>query len=1821
MPNPEVFATHDIGSTIEDAVSNGAFHSLPVPQGETFLVAATSQDSNAPQLLAFGTDSHSQVSLSALSTCSAMIFFSPGIYTNDSTLADTRLAAIAQLSGVLTAASIANSYLASGRDFLQDAAFEAALVEALTEYSQQLADDLDAQMQAPEQKTSATTKADVPALGFATGTPRDLPGSINVLNVNLIDPSIREDGVPINRFEFVGRPFIADKTINPLDWIAFAWAIDPEEFDGGLQEIRSLTAAQVESKVYNRLGNTPVSMLSVKSSNPTKLINLVEVAQDYLLTFFPTFPPPDGLEFPGDRPGVYMVRTYSGAVFPQQESLLSALPEAGDADALMKGINMVLGSLDAAGIVVPIKTLLGREATARIVYSAAREATSALFREGNEAGGISLEFMQTLFFETTKAIIKQILFIAAEEGLKALPRVGKTLFKAINILEKGANIGATIERFAALTNASRLISERAFFAPAVETTVVVIGDPYAPEVLRIEPRKAHRGRTIRITGRRFLDGEEDRHIVRFGASGTDPFSTVSAGEVILATEDTLLVEIPEDAESGYISVAIQNRGVTTSVSIPEAQGFFTVIPDPVITQTQPASVAPGGLVQLRGMNFSAIREENRVTFTGASGAENLQIVSLSHDDSTEEDIILVQAPSGLGTGNVLVKVGNRTSNGFPLTTILTAPISSGDVLRVTTLLDNTAADQVLTLREAILHASGRLGRNLTAPPQERPEGITYETDFAPSASGAGTRETILFDLPQESSRIITLTGPLPSLGNYDIIQLGSGTFAVTLQSPGGEGDSVVIDGIYSVLEGGVFTGFTGPAFLFTGEAQANSIRNCVVENPVTLGVRFEGNATGNLIDVIDIESPGSDGIQFDGPGVLFNRMSRPTVTGSSVNIGSINNAGGWGIRILNGASFNWIATGNITNSTSGGISVDSASKDNVLGRSDSSIGIFPKIFDNNGPGVLVEGSGTKVFYMNIGNNNGDGVLFQGGNAVDGVCDVLRIGYHYNTGVAAPNLGNGIHIRNGARDILIGRRSQSSFGARMSIAGNRDDGIRVDGNTGTANFVDVKHTHIGLAISNITTEVPLANGRGGIALINARDCELGDVHRDLDLHVNMHTNGPGILIDGLQATRNRVINCQIGSHHDGRNGIGNAIGIQVSGGAWGNFIGQPNLPFNGDKGGNAILNNSVAGIVVESGGNPTITLSPGDQPTGGNVIRSNFIGGPADDNPFQTRPNGVGLLLRNNAKFNLVGGPNPADSNLFLENSQAGIHLDGFTANKQTQNRIEGNLFIRQGIKEPLSLNPLQQRPKGVGVLLTNADGHTIGNVNDPLAGNTFAGNQVGAYVESCENVTITGNHFGPRELFPGNTLAGVILQNSEKCVCGPNNTILRNGNGTESLGGIVVSGGSENIIVANQIGGTPANNLATQGNSPHGITLVDSSSNKIGGTPGNENTILNSTGAGILVRGAASTENIIQGNRIGVRGNLGRIPYPNLGGGILVDEGASNTLIGGEAKLINGGFAFVVPVGNRILANQGNGVTINGAGSIGNTIRWNSITDHSFAAGQVGIRLLGGSNNGILPPAITSFDGITIKGTVDPLIPNGSIVQVFSDADDEGEVPLGETTVLNGEWSFVPGLLPYSALTATVTHAINGSTSEFGGRVTIDDLANPAFFVRRTIPGIPQLSVIEMNSPSILQDLEVESGDFQVVVRSLIVSLADSSSSPSLATPLTLYHDTDDNGFITDADTLLAASSDFDSDAQGWIFDDLNSEIEPLTTQRWLLTGGVTSVMPMENLLQFEIETALDVDSVLHFPASIITAQGPFPVQADQLQLVEQRARSLWMMY
>jgi predicted outer membrane repeat protein len=88
------------------------------------------------------------------------------------------------------------------------------------------------------------------------------------------------------------------------------------------------------------------------------------------------------------------------------------------------------------------------------------------------------------------------------------------------------------------------------------------------------------------------------------------------------------------------------------------------------------------------------------------------------------------------------------------------PAASGPVLTVNSTADNTTADNVLTLREAIAVADGTLGRSLTAAEQ------------AQVAGTLGANDVIAFSLPA-GAQTITLTG-----GALDI------TAPVTINGPG-----------------------------------------------------------------------------------------------------------------------------------------------------------------------------------------------------------------------------------------------------------------------------------------------------------------------------------------------------------------------------------------------------------------------------------------------------------------------------------------------------------------------------------------------------------------------------------------------------------------------------------------------------------------------------------------------------------------------------------------------------------------------------------------------------------------------------------------------------------------------------------------------------------------------------------------------------------------------------------------------------------------------------------------------------------------------------
>jgi parallel beta-helix repeat protein len=1804
VPNTGVFVSHDVGSTIEDAVLEQGTLMVLVPVGETALVAATAEDPDAPQLMAFITDSMTEAVLGAESTATAMVFLSPGIHSSDPVEADPRLAAIRALDGVVQAAQIANAHLAVGRDFLQDARYEDALVAALTEYSQIVAAGINEELEKWGRQGEKLSEDTVSAnYDFADGSPRDLPGAINVLLTSAMAPTVDANNVPVRRMNLEGRPLgVLGKKINPLDWIAHAWALDPEQFSG-LAEVNAMTAAQAEARVYTRQGTQPVSSLSVKATNVLKNFNVIDVVADALLGFAPSFPPKDGLEFPADRAGVYMVRSYSGAVYPALDPLISALPEGGDEDAAMKGINVVLAVVDFASIFLPIKTILGNELLAKIAYRSARDVTAAMIREGNEGRAMTAEFVTTVFLEVAKGITKQIFSTLADLGLKAIPRLGKSVAKFVNVLGKVASGGAAVERLAALTNASRFLSERAFFAPSVESSIVVIGDPFAPEVVEVSPRRAHRGRLVTLTGRRFLDGQPAAHIVRFGGVGTDPYQTGGAGRVILATRDTLVVEVPEEAETGPITVAVMDRGVANTARIADGMGLFTVIPDPVITAVSPSSIIPGGMVRVEGSGFAAVMEDNRVTFSGSSS----QALSVLFGTDSE---LLVQAPSDLASGTVTVKVGNRTSNGFPLSTVLPAIIPAGGTLFVSTTADNTAADGQLTLREAMLYASGRLGRALTSPPPDPPPGSSYESNFVSGSPGAGVRDQIIVTFSDPT--VLALGAPLPTFGNFDEVQFTN----VTIDGAAAGGDGLVFDGIRSRIQNVTVTGFGGSGVRFTGDALGCEAVRVKVLSPGAHGALFDGNAQLNVLDAFSVEDAVGDGVRLEGSGVRFNRMTRPGVTGPGVDIGHILRSGGHGVVIMGGATANWLAFGDVMQSGQGGVLVASDSPGNMLGRADSSIGIFPKVFSNRGPGVTVEAARTAVRYLNVGSNAGDGILLQGASATDCIVDLVRVGYEYDTGAAAPNQGHGIHIRRGASHILVGRRGNSSFGARTSIAGNRDDGIRVDGTDGGASFVDVKHCHIGLAISGIISEVSRGNGGAGVALVNASDCEIGDLSTSLDVHINNHAT-EGILISGEASTRNRVFNCQIGSHHDGRDGIGNAVGIRVAGGAWRNIIGQRNGPFFAfdgtfvldGKGANVIMNNSDAGIVLASGGDPTTTQNPTDPPSGGNTIIGNRIGGPADNKPIH-RGNGVGLRLEDGARYNRIGGREQGDANHFAANIRAGIHINGGTVAGRSVNRIIGNIFERQGETAPPSGDPLTSRPNGVGVLVTGgAKGHLIGS-SDPISGNKFIDNLIGVYTEDSEEITIAGNEF------MGNVLAGAILLNSQRCVCGPNNTLHTNGNNTDPLAAIVLAGGGEHRVWGNEIGGRAPDDPVELGNLGHGVTILDSADNLIGGGNGAGNVIVRNQGNGILIRGVGSTGNQVATNRIGARTNFGPAPRPNTEDGIRLDQGANNNTIGGLLNINRAGAQLALPVGNKIIGNGMHGVQVDGAATIANTITWNAIGDHDEFSGFLGIHLSNGGNQSLAPPVITRFEAGVISGT--STAPNGSLVQVFCDPSDEGMILLGEALVAGGEWSILPGLVLHPNLTATVTHVTTGSTSGFGTRINIDDLRGPALIVRRSDRGAPQDAPVFGGRPSALHDFELESDESPIRITRVEFRLNPDLTQPQLADLPYLLHDTNGDGRPDAGDRIISGPPTDDATTGVWNFDDIDVVIDPGSVQRWLLVGTVSGTT---GPFQLSIESATSLDSVVLFPAALITATGPFPVPADRLTLTEVVDPTQWTLY
>ena len=287
----------------------------------------------------------------------------------------------------------------------------------------------------------------------------------------------------------------------------------------------------------------------------------------------------------------------------------------------------------------------------------------------------------------------------------------------------------------------------------------------------------------------------------------------------------------------------------------------------------------------------------------------------------------------------------------------------------------------------------------------------------------------------------------------------------------------------------------------------------------------------------------------------------------------------------------------------------------------------------------------------------------------------------------------------------------------------------------------------------------------------------------------------------------------------------------------------------------------------------------------NTIQNNWVGIDKDGNLAGNAEHGI--MVSDNATGNLIGGTGPNEGNV-----TAGNGLSGIIINENSDNNVvEGNII---GLK---------------------ADGTTLA-----------ANGQHGVYVTlSSDNNRIGGTAVNAGNVIAGNTLSGVYIDGSTDATF------------TTEVTGTLVQG---NLI------GTDITGTLDRGNGQYGVWIGNSADNNtIGGTTaGHRNIISGNNVGGIYVTGTGTDDNTIQGNYVGTDVN-GTAAVSNSGNNVNINQGATNTLIGGS----------VAGAGNTIAFAGNDGITIWSWNTTGTIVQGNYIgTD------ATGTLDLGNANCGIV---------------------------------------------------------------------------------------------------------------------------------------------------------------------------------------------------------------------------------------------------------------------
>jgi hypothetical protein len=588
-------------------------------------------------------------------------------------------------------------------------------------------------------------------------------------------------------------------------------------------------------------------------------------------------------------------------------------------------------------------------------------------------------------------------------------------------------------------------------------------------------------------------------------------------------------------------------------------------------------------------------------------------------------------------------------------------------------------------------------------------------------------------------------------------------------------------------------------------------------------------------------------------------------------------------------------------------------------------------------GLTLAGGNSTVLGLDIGGFSGDGIDLTTAGADTIQADY--IGTNAAGTAALANGGNGIDIVVASGNTIGGLTATPGTGAGNVISGNAGFGINIHSPIGTpptsGNIVEgnlIGTAASGkVAIGNFSTTHN--NGQAALFIDDSSGNTIGGTTAQARNVISGNTAALGVYLLGPD---NFVEGNYLGVDITGNTALPNVAGVAV--GSTGNVIGGLTAT-PGTGAGNVISGNSFEG--AQDGGTA-------------NVYEGNLIGLGADG----TTPvgnTGFGFFLVPPSAGATIGGTNPQARNVISANINVGI-LDfgmgtsiagNYIGTDVTGSLARGNGFTGAGQSGILDASPnetvtnnLISGNTGIGLMI-DASGATVqGNrIGVNAGGRAALPNQGDGIYDVSDHAVIGGPTAAARNVLSGNQEAGVEF-----------NTVNAHDNVLEG-----------NYIGVGSDGTTPVPNTFSQAIhfGGYGVFVVGgATANTIGGTAAGAGNVISANATnGILITGAGTSGNVVQGNFIGTN-SAGTLALGNgVGAGVAIAAGATGNTVGG---------------GNVIADNAGAGVAITGSGTTGNIVEGNDIgalaTGFGGGTGGGGIGG-GGSGGGTGGKTLSSSDG------------------------------------------------------------------------------------------------------------------------------------------------------------------------------------------------------------------------------------------------------------